>query len=269
MNRLPPIGMLRWAIRSPLVTTTSVASTPIDTSTIDGGGSSGSIVVGSGSWSNITMFASAIGASWRTSTSMPASSKGVRALATCSFFMAKRATSASMTNPPSSIPTASRCQSQTTWSSGNGICWPASYLTMSGIFLASTGGSLMNFDRPDWPGADTATRSPARSWREVNSVRAARTSSTGLASSCVSIIGYSMHSISSVTSRRGSVGETRQRSALRLLRPISIPQTYGLAGIVRMFPVDEGPDAGRIRQAGFLSFSLPAPHHSKTIVKTR
>ena len=177
------------------------------------------------------MLASEIGASWRISTSMPASSKGSSALATCSFFMANKATSASITNPPSSIPVASRCQSHTTWSRGNGICWPASYLTMSAIFLASTGGSLMNFESPDCPGAATATRSLARSWREVSSARAARTSSTGLASSWVSIIGYSIHSTSSATSRRGSVGDTRQRSALRLLRPISIPQTYGLAGM--------------------------------------
>ncbi|MCE2726100.1 MAG: hypothetical protein LW698_04885 [Planctomycetaceae bacterium] len=50
------------------------------TSTIAAGGLSGSIVFGSGSWSNITMFASAIGESWRTSTSMPASRSGVSVL---------------------------------------------------------------------------------------------------------------------------------------------------------------------------------------------
>jgi hypothetical protein len=73
---LPPIGMLRCQIFRPLVTTRSVESTPEETSTIDGGGLSGSIVAGSGSWSNITMFARAIGESWSTSTAMPASRSG-------------------------------------------------------------------------------------------------------------------------------------------------------------------------------------------------
>ena len=111
---LPPIGTLRWAIFRPLVTTTSVESTPIEISTIDGGGSSGSIDLGSGSWSNITMFASAIGWSWRTSTSMPALVSGASALLTCSFFIAKSATSASITKPLSSMPPASRCQAHST-----------------------------------------------------------------------------------------------------------------------------------------------------------
>ena len=39
---------------------------------------------------------------------------------------------------------------------------------MSGIFLRSTGGSLMNRARPLWPGTEIATRSPARSLRETN-----------------------------------------------------------------------------------------------------
>ncbi|MCE2726101.1 MAG: hypothetical protein LW698_04890 [Planctomycetaceae bacterium] len=97
-----------------------------------------------------------------------------------------------MTKPLSSMPPASRCQSQATCSSGNGICCRASYLTMSGIFLASIGGSLMNFESPACPGTATATRSPVRSLRLINSARAARTSSTGSASGWVRIIGYSM-----------------------------------------------------------------------------
>ena len=38
---------------------------------------------------------------------------------------------------------------------------------MSGIFFASTGGSLMNRAKPLWPGTEIATRSPARSLRET------------------------------------------------------------------------------------------------------
>ena len=122
MKLLPPIGMLRCQIRMPLVTTRSVESTPIDTSTIEAGGFSGSTVAGSGNWSNITMFASAIGESCTMSTSTPACVSGASALKTCSRFIAKTATSASMTKPPSSMPPGSRCQSQTTCSSGKGIC---------------------------------------------------------------------------------------------------------------------------------------------------
>ena len=55
--------MLRCQIRRPLVTTRSVESTPIETSTTDGGGFSGSSVAGSGNWSKIAMLARAIGAS--------------------------------------------------------------------------------------------------------------------------------------------------------------------------------------------------------------
>ena len=110
----PPIGMLRCQMRRPLVTTRSVESTPIETSTSEAGGFSGSIVAGSGSWSNIAMLANAMGAICRISTSMPASWKGASALCTCSRFMANRATSASITKPDSSTPVASRCQSQTT-----------------------------------------------------------------------------------------------------------------------------------------------------------
>ena len=189
---LPPIGMLRCQIRRPLVITRSVESTPIDTSTIDAGGFSGSIVARSGNWSKVTMLASAIGDNCTTSTSTRARVSGASALNTCSRFMAKTATSASMTKPPSSMPPASRCQSQTTCSSGNGICCRASYLTMSGIFLDSIGGSLMNFESPDCPGTEMATRDPLSLLRPTNSASAACTSSTGSASGCVSSIGYSM-----------------------------------------------------------------------------
>ena len=63
---------------------------------------------------------------------------------------------------------------------------------MSGIFFASIGGNLMNFDRPDWPGTEIATRVPLSLLRLTNSAKAARTNSTGSASGCVSSIGYSM-----------------------------------------------------------------------------
>jgi len=104
----------------------SLESTPIETITSDGGGASGSISDAGGSWSNIAMLARAIGCSCSTSTAMPALVSGARALFTCSRFIANKATSASITKPPSSMPPASRCQSHTTWSSGNGICWFAS-----------------------------------------------------------------------------------------------------------------------------------------------
>ena len=102
------------------------------------------------------------------------------------------ATSASKTKPLSSVPPGSRCQSQTTWLSGKGICCRASYRTMSGILRGSIGGSLTNFDSPDVPGMLTTTRSPVRSFREVNSVSASRTSSVASASGCERIIGYWM-----------------------------------------------------------------------------
>ena len=102
--------------------------------------------------------------------------------------------------------------------------------------MASIGGSLMNFASPDWPGAATATRSPSRECRERNSSIAARTSSTGSASDCESIIGYSMYSNASATSLRGSVGDTWQRRALRPHLPMSIPQAYGLRAIGALFP---------------------------------
>ena len=52
----------------------------------------------------------------------------------------------------------------------NGICCLASYLTMSGIFLASTGGNLMNRDKPLCPETEIATRSPLTELRERNVV---------------------------------------------------------------------------------------------------
>ena len=221
---LPPDGMLRCQIRRPFVTTRSVESTPTDTSAMEGIGWSGSVVARSGSWSNMAMLARAIGANCRTSTWMPACVRGVKALNTCSRFIANSATSASSTNPLSSIPPASRCHRQTTCSSGNGICCRASYLTMSGIFLASIGGSLMNFERPRLPGTDTATLSPFRSWRLMSCSRADWTSSMGSASGWVRIIGYSMYSHATASSFRGSV-DTRHRSAFKAHLPISIPHT--------------------------------------------
>ena len=103
----------------------------------------------------------------------------------------------------------------------------------------------MNFARPAWPGAETATRSPASTLREANSANAARTSSTGSASGCESIVGYSTTSNASATSRRGLVGDTRQRSALRLHLPMSIPQTYGLAAMGPEIPLEEEARRGR------------------------
>ena len=73
-----------------------------------------------------------------------------------------------------------------------GICCRASYLTMSGIFFDSTGGSLMNRAKPLWPETEIATLSPRTELRERNCVRASEISSSALASGWLRSLGYSM-----------------------------------------------------------------------------
>ena len=82
-------------------------------------------------------------------------------------------------------------KSQTTSSSGNGICCLASNLTISAIFFSSTGGSLTNRARPDWPAMPMATSSPLTSLRERNFSSASRMSLSGSASGWERILGCS------------------------------------------------------------------------------
>lgn len=88
----------------------------------------------------------------------------------------------------------------------------------------------MNFESPRLPATETATLSSRRSWRLMSCSRAPCTSSTGSASGCVRIIGYSMYSNASTVSFFESV-PTRQRSAFSAHFPMSMPQTNGLAAM--------------------------------------
>ena len=76
-----------------------------------------------------------------------------------SRFMANRPISVSIAKSVTTSPPAIFWKSQTTSSSGNGICCLASNWTMSAIFFSSTGGSLTNRARPLWPATLMATMS--------------------------------------------------------------------------------------------------------------
>ncbi len=76
-----------------------------------------------------------------------------------SRFMANRPISVSSAKPSMTSPPPIFWKSQTTSSSGKGICCFASNLTISAIFFSSTGGSLTNRARPDWPAMPMATSS--------------------------------------------------------------------------------------------------------------
>ena len=101
---------------------------------------------------------------------------------------------------------------------------------MSGIRFFSTGGSLMNFTSPDWPGTAMATLQPFRSLRSVNVASASRTSSSGSASGWLRILGYSMKSNASATTCSG-VSPGTSFSAFRAAWPMSIAQTAWIFAI--------------------------------------
>src|SRR5688572_30591818 len=97
----------------------------------------------------------------------------------------------------------------------------ASNLTISGIFLGSTGGSLMKRAKLDWPLTLTPTAEPLVWWRSMKFASAVRSMPSLLSPATERICSCSMISKSSIRKRSPS---RTSFTALRARLPRSIPQ---------------------------------------------